>query len=1331
MANAFDPDAYLEGGTTAIAAPEDFDPDQYLKEKPIEEPYTGRFAAMIDEPPDEPTEIEKRGVAANKQAATPLVPAEYTPPFLLAEAAGKVLPDSTATHIYTGELKAVGDVLSSFTSPINIALLGVGGLGRVAQRLIAGAFSAQAAIHSPEAIKEFNETDDLERKTRIAVGTIAGVGLPLLAMKGGRAPEAVAKAVEETLVEQAKEVDTPKDFSPDQYLGTAETFSPDEYLGMKTPQQPAEPAVPTTQTIQMVDRQGKAREVNYVQEPNGSWSTADDVRDLPLYENMGAEAMQRALETARSTTEAETAVERAQVAEPADVSKIDILQPGRPTKTDQLETQARAEMEADMRSVGSEQGRELFDAVQRAGGLPSKASKARSPFAGELAQLEENMTPAQRRSLFNRDAPDVDELATRLRDHGFDVQTENDVINLMDERARTGRPIYGTPAAAEVFGFGPGAASASEPLASYEKRSFGERFVEDLKIAEQIRENTGNRYYEPIPNKITADEAATLLNSRPISDVINAVRDDQSALPFHIRSTMGQIAIKRLNRAYETLTKGGDEKGAEVVLNQAVDLAEWQQEFGTRLGQGVQSFAMWQRLSPEGKLTGIQRTVRKARDNYTAEHLEEIEEIKRTLLAEKISDGERLAALRKLFKTNPTAKQIKPHLQKLIAAARTGKFTDQIFYDIVSDQLGLPKYDQQTATEIMRIAFRIDKAAEGLPKDRATLELSKFIAERIGFKASDVPIGIYYGNMLSGYNTQIVNTLDTFLNVASELNGLALTNPRAAARIYGNALKGFVEGRADFLLALTKGRMMTDAKWLEVPRLMEVAKFGQKGGVPINVKSRTGAIVKAIAEARPAKILNVWKYVGRLMAASDAVMFRGAKEGRAALLADRLAREEGLRGQALDRRVQELLGRTAEQESAFRATAQSEGFTGASGVARISELRDQLRIRILEARGGGNDFAGVATYNHEPQGVLGYLATGIGKAANRYPLLKIVVPFTRIVANVTNRGLNYTPWGFKRSLYGYSGDIGKITGDQRAAMLARATMGTAGLTALLVMQAGGALEIHGAGPSDPERRRQLEQAGWKPYSLKIGDKYFSYIYTPVGLGLSILGNMSDSSRYKELDHKDAVTRAVYAISRIGSTVFSQSFLSGLSNVFRALSGPSESVSAIKSLISSTAGTATTPRIVLDLQRLFDPTRYQSSTIAGDLLRNTPFAATTNKPALNAFGEPATLPTNRFVSEVRNDVAWQLVMMNNLRVPVPDKYTQMPDGRGGKRQISPDEYYEYLEKTGPKLKQFIMLHALELSEMDPERAQQQLSDKAEEIRQSVIERLRRRARLHPL
>jgi hypothetical protein len=864
--------------------------------------------------------------------------------------------------------------------------------------------------------------------------------------------------------------------------------------------------------------------------------------------------------------------------------------------------------------------------------------------------------------------------------------------------------------------FGPGTMRVGEPFPEVKERKFGTRLVEDERIAEEIRDVGTARYYEPIPNKVTAKEARSLVDQRGIAECITILKDETNTLQPHVRSTMGQIVIRRLNEAYKNLKESNPE-ASERVLNQAVDLAEWQMDYGTRLGQGVQSFAMWSHLTPEGMLLTYKRAVNKARSRQGKLFAEDVAEIVQTING-KPTDAERAEALKELFKTNKTARKVRSDFDKLLKAARTGKLTDTLFYDIVGDKLGLPSYNREVASKITNLALQIEDAAEGLPRNKLILELQKYIAQQKGFDVADLPLGVFYGNILSGYNTHAVNFADTGINVLSEINGLAMTNPRAAANIYCGLLRGFAEGRFDAVRELTQGRFVTDGKWLEGPLLVEVAKFGQKGGVPIKTTGPVSRFAKRAAESKIATPLNAYKYVTRAMAASDALMYRAAKEARANLLAYRMAEAEGLSGTELETRVREVLA--LDRIADFQAQARREGFTGNEANYRAYELREMVRDKDLSADAA--EYAGEATYNHKPHGTLGLVAERMATLTEDVKPLKLFVPFTRIVANVTNRGLNYTPYGYKRAVYGWG--FGKhaepLTPDQRRIALTRATMGTAGLALMGVLQQAGLLAIHGNGPSDREKRRQLMSAGWRPYSLQIGDAYISYVYTPVGLGLSIIGNMSDSQRYHELEQKDAATRGAYAVARLGSTIFSQSFLSGLSRLFGALSDePGKSVTSVKQTLSGTVSGLAVPNLARDVYRLFDNKSYQSNTLMEDLIRNTPFAALALNPTLNAFGEPVELQRQRFFDVKTSDPAWRFVTEKGLRVPVPGRTSEMEKGV----RITPEEYYQLLKTTGPRLKKWVTDNRARLNVMTEDAAQDELSEAATRIRKAELTRMR--------
>jgi len=67
------------------------------------------------------------------------------------------------------------------------------------------------------------------------------------------------------------------------------------------------------------------------------------------------------------------------------------------------------------------------------------------------------------------------------------------------------------------------------------------------------------------------------------------------------------------------------------------------------------------------------------------------------------------------------------------------------------------------------------------------------------------------------------------------------------------------------------------------------------------------------------------------------------------------------------------------------------------------------------------------------------------------------------------------------------------------------------ITATALAAEGG---ITGGGPKDIQQRKLWEQAGWQPYSIKIGDEYFSYRrFDPFATILGVVGDMVEVNQY--------------------------------------------------------------------------------------------------------------------------------------------------------------------------------------------------------------------------
>jgi len=100
------------------------------------------------------------------------------------------------------------------------------------------------------------------------------------------------------------------------------------------------------------------------------------------------------------------------------------------------------------------------------------------------------------------------------------------------------------------------------------------------------------------------------------------------------------------------------------------------------------------------------------------------------------------------------------------------------------------------------------------------------------------------------------------------------------------------------------------------------------------------------------------------------------------------------------------------------------------------------------------------------------------------PILRIVTPFTKTAMNLVEYSLNRTP--FAKDLLS---DI-RAGGVQKDIALSRLSvgMGTMGLAGYFTAQG----IVTGRGPSDRRAKKALEAAGWKPYSIRVGNKYYQF-----------------------------------------------------------------------------------------------------------------------------------------------------------------------------------------------------------------------------------------------
>ena len=196
------------------------------------------------------------------------------------------------------------------------------------------------------------------------------------------------------------------------------------------------------------------------------------------------------------------------------------------------------------------------------------------------------------------------------------------------------------------------------------------------------------------------------------------------------------------------------------------------------------------------------------------------------------------------------------------------------------------------------------------------------------------------------------------------------------------------------------------------------------------------------------------RYIFRALTAADAFFWNSAKEGRAWLeTSRRLAKGDNL---------QTALGLDAPQWAAAQEQA-AEELKAAGRGSRTADI-DRRAMEIVEAGREADithearKWAAHATYNYDSEGTMGVFAAGMNLITKHFPPARAVVPFVRIVANMTDVNLDWTPIGLLRAakgshLWNMKSSGGRIVAGEKFSPRDRAERAIAGAVGTLALVA--------------------------------------------------------------------------------------------------------------------------------------------------------------------------------------------------------------------------------------------------------------------------------------
>ena len=258
------------------------------------------------------------------------------------------------------------------------------------------------------------------------------------------------------------------------------------------------------------------------------------------------------------------------------------------------------------------------------------------------------------------------------------------------------------------------------------------------------------------------------------------------------------------------------------------------------------------------------------------------------------------------------------------------------------------------------------------------------------------------------------------------------------------------------------------------------------------------------------------------------------------------------------------------------------------------------------------------------------LAARVQDMANNHPMLRFAFPFIRTPTNLLNFTLERTIGPSFLNTRQAFGEYSKMLQHQDASVRADA-MGRLAISASAAFLVGTAAMsgmITGGGPKNKGERDMKIQAGWQPYSIRVGDRYYSYKREdPFASIMGIIADIAEGYKYMDERSIDGLDKAMNTVVlAIARNITNKTYLTGITNIANATSNPEQfgqnlvnqyvsSLVPFSSAMSQSTSTIANDPVMREVRSMVDAVQAKI-----------PFLAENVAPQRNILGEVVTRPT---------------------------------------------------------------------------------------------------------
>lgn len=296
---------------------------------------------------------------------------------------------------------------------------------------------------------------------------------------------------------------------------------------------------------------------------------------------------------------------------------------------------------------------------------------------------------------------------------------------------------------------------------------------------------------------------------------------------------------------------------------------------------------------------------------------------------------------------------------------------------------------------------------------------------------------------------------------------------------------------------------------------------------------------------------------------------------------------------------------------------------------------------------------------------------------------EFILPFIKTPVNLLKWAAEYTP-GVNLLMESVRADLaGKNGSAARDIAVARMIVGSTVATVIIDSVDSGS--VTGGGLADPEKRRAKVAAGWQPYSIKIGDKYYSYQrLDPLARVMSAAADAAEL--YHVAGENDKLNLAGAITAAIGNATVSQTYLSGLANVINAVTDPNRYAGRWLDQYAASL----VPGALGQTAAAIDPHAREVNSILDAMQARIPILREQLLPKRNPLtGEPVKA-TDRvlpfapvIVTEESKDKVLTEAARLGVRLPIAPRAVTVAGkvGKLGKVEITPEARNAFTEKQG--------------------------------------------------